>query len=409
MPSINTFALAAILVVPAFVACSDDAPPSTEADTTTDTAESDVSDDATAADVTAADATEDTGIQADVDGDTSAACAQDVGEGLQTTAFVANALVSPIEVVSCTLSNGDEADCYRIEIEGVPADHEVGPFCPRNISDSADVGGLWIESGEVYDVDGAFIAGLAEFYNDDEWLLYDPATGDVNVTTTQEACEGAARPDVAEEYQNHCVECSLDYVDGGVSAEILIPVTPVARTAPSEIGNLGTVAVMLNGVQADPPAPVAAILGAHTIAAFDDCGGHVNPVDGYHYHAATGCSVEVSQCDGHAPLIGYALDGYALHAMTGTDGVEPTDLDACRGHEDADRGYHYHAAGAGENMFIGCLRGETVGTTTDGPGGDGPGGDTVLSCDDVPAGMPCCGDGVCDGPETGANCAADCA
>jgi hypothetical protein len=26
----------------------------------------------------------------------------------------------------------------------------------------------------------------------------------------------------------------------------------------------------------------------------------------------------------------------------------------------------------------------------------------------VPDGMPCCGDGVCDGPETGDNCPADC-
>jgi len=40
--------------------------------------------------------------------------------------------------------------------------------------------------------------------------------------------------------------------------------------------------------------------------------------------------------------------------------------------------------------------------------GDGA-GDEPVSCDDVQEGMPCCGDGVCDGSETEQNCAVDCA
>ena len=181
---------------------------------------------------------------------------------------------------------------------------------------------------------------------------------------------------------------------------MLIPKIPVARATPSEIGNASLVGAALNGVAFDPPAPVQAILAAHTIAAFDDCGGHVNLAAGYHYHAATGCSRKVASCDGHAALLGYALDGYAIHEMKNTDGVEPSDLDECRGHSDAVRGYHYHVAGAGENMFLGCFHGETVATT--GGGGMMPG-----SC---MAGQTskCCGDGVCDGPETAANCSADC-
>jgi len=35
-------------------------------------------------------------------------------------------------------------------------------------------------------------------------------------------------------------------------------------------------------------------------------------------------------------------------------------------------------------------------------------GDEPVSCDEVPEGMPCCGDAICDGPETEANCAVDC-
>ena len=64
------------------------------------------------------------------------------------------------------------------------------------------------------------------------------------------------------------------------------------------------------------------------------------------------------QADGHAPLLGYAMDGYGLYAMTDDEGIEPADLDECRGHSDDDRGYHYHVAGAGENLFIGCFHGE---------------------------------------------------
>ncbi len=327
--------------------------------------------------------------------------------GLDPDDFDPAGLSGDITIVDCTLSNGEEASCYSIPILGAPSDHDVGPFCPRNISDGADLTGIWIESGEVYDVDGTFITELAEFYNDDTWQLFDPESGDVFVTDTLAACEAAAQPNVPAEYNNYCVECSLDYFGGGVPQEGLIPVTPVLRDAPAEIDGMTGVGIALNGVDMDPPAPVDAILGAYTIAAFDDCGGHVNPVAGYHYHAATGCPREIGQDDGHAPKIGYALDGHGIHAMVGDDGVEPADLDACRGHADASRGYHYHVASPGENMFIGCFAGEIVGDTG-GPGGDG-GGPGVMSCDDVPDGMPCCGDASCDNPiETADNCAEDC-
>ena len=83
------------------------------------------------------------------------------------------------------------------------------------------------------------------------------------------------------------------------------------------------VGVALNGIAIDAPAPVANIKAAYTIAAFDDCGGHVNPHTGYHYHAATGCTAQVASTDGHAALIGYALDGYGIYALTDTAGANP--------------------------------------------------------------------------------------
>lgn len=288
--------------------------------------------------------------------------------------FDPDGLAGEITVVSCTLSNGEESTCFSIPIGGSPADHDVGPFCPRNIADGPDVSGLWIESGAVYDADGPFIADLAEFYGDPGWQLYDPETGDIRVTETVEACEAAAQPDVPEEYNNYCVECSLEELGGGVEQTFLIPQFPVLRETPAEIGGMNKVGLALNGVTMDPPAPVDAILSAYTIAAFDDCGGHVNPFAGYHYHAATGCPRQIAQDDGHAPRIGYALDGFAIYAMTDADGQESDDLDACRGHYDDIRGYHYQVASPGENMFIGCYAGEIAGELGGGPPGGGPPG-----------------------------------
>lgn len=311
----------------------------------------------------------------DVDSEADASESTAVGVvslAVDPTAFVEGALAADPLVVDCTLNDGTETSCYEIVTVGVPADSAVGPFCPQSITSTTDDGGIWLDgSGTLYQADGDFIVNLPNIYNDSNWQLYDIATGEVNITDTQEACEAAARPDVDEQYQNHCVECSLDYVDGGVSATYLIPITP---TPADTIGNVANVGVSLNGVQLAGPAPVDAILSAYTIAAFDDCGGHVNPNDGYHYHAATGCTeASDTQADGHASLLGYAMDGYGIYGMLDSGGNEAAGLDECRGHSDEIRGYHYHAASPGENMFIGCFTGKTVGGGV-GPGPGGPGG-----------------------------------
>jgi len=43
--------------------------------------------------------------------------------------------------------------------------------------------------------------------------------------------------------------------------------------------------------------------------AFDDCGGHINLVDGYHLHGAHGCSEVGETVDGERPVFVYAMDG----------------------------------------------------------------------------------------------------
>lgn len=298
----------------------------------------------------------DTGTTTDTDtGDDTTATAT---AGMDIEQFETGALLAEVTTVSCTLSGGTEATCYQLEIAGEPAAREPGPFCPTSIYSGADEGGIWFDgSGDLWDVDGEFITNLANLYGDSNWLLYDVASGEVNVTATQTACEAAARPNVDPRYQNHCVECSLDYYGGGVTQTILIPTTPVPLDTPASIAN-GDLGIALDGVILAPPAPVQAILGAYTIAAFDDCGGHVNPVEGYHYHASVGCAQQAFEADGHAGLMAYALDGYGIYGMLDIDGNETADLDVCRGHSDDTRSYHYHAASAAENMFIGCFAGE---------------------------------------------------
>ena len=279
-----------------------------------------------------------------------------VQSSVQPANFLAAGLKEPITTVNCTLSGGASTTCFKIVTQGAPKDHAVGPFCPTHITSAG--AGMWIESGKTYDLTGEFIKNLDTFYKDSRWKMYDPATGKITITDTQDKFARAAVPQVPADLANHCVEGKMSYVGGGKSNTFLIPVKPVPESGGAGRIGRGGVGVALNGILIDAPAPVRNILAGLAIAAFDDCGGHVNPHAGYHYHAQTGCTHKVASADGHAALIGYALDGYGIHALADTGGAEPSGLDECRGHSDSVRGYHYHAASPGENMHIGCFKGQ---------------------------------------------------
>ena len=276
-------------------------------------------------------------------------------------------LGSTVTIVDCTLSNGTTTTCYQI-VASTPTDHDMGPWCPDNISDDATAGGIWLENGEVYDVDGAFVANMATFYNDDTWLMYDE-NGDIYVTETENDCINAANPNVGEAYKNYCVECVPDYITD-ITNTWLIPTTPVKLTTTASFAGMGPPGqqtsgpsvrgIAFNGVEFSAAAPVDNILGAYTLAPFDDAGGHINVNQGYHYHAVTGVSTKVTQEDDHAAMIGYAADGHGIYEQKNEDDSEPSDLDGCRGHYDDTRGYHYHVDAAGSNNFINCLYGAYV-------------------------------------------------
>ncbi len=279
--------------------------------------------------------------------------------------FLTAGLSESISVVSKTLSNGQTADCYKIVTKSTPTDHNMGPWCPTNISDDASKGGIWLEGGNVYDVDGAFVKNLATFYKNTQWQMYNTNTGAITKTKTLAECQAAANPNVTATYKNYCVECLPSYVSS-ITQTIYIPVTPVKQSSSTSFGmgpNSSGPAqrgIAFNGVPFDAPAPTSIILAAYTLAPFDDAGGHINLQAGYHYHAATGMSTKIKQSDGHASMIGYALDGFGIYERLSETGTEYTDLDSNRGHYDATRGYHYHVDKAGSNNFINGLAGAYV-------------------------------------------------
>ena len=276
----------------------------------------------------------------------------------EITAFFADADVrAGPTVVDCTLSEGEASECFQITLAADPQSYTPGPWCPKTVTDGPEAGGIWFKDGETVDVDGTFITRLAEIYGDRNWQLYDPDTGAVRYTGTLEACEAAARPDVDPAYQNHCVQCLPEQMPEEAIVTYVIPLAPVAASEPTPTNRTGS-GVAYNGVRLDGPAPVDAILGAYTIAPFDDCGGHVNPVVGYHYHAVTDCLTGApngATVSDHGAPIGIAMDGHAILPNGLADGSEPDRLDACGGHAGEDGTYHYHAGDAGSNAILGCL------------------------------------------------------
>ena len=298
--------------------------------------------------------------------------------GVNVANFKDGALSGDITQEDCTLTNGEKTKCFRITVTGTPVDTTIGPFCPETTSTTADDAGIWLDGDKIYDVDGKFILDLSEIYGDAKWKLYDDS-GKVNVTDTKEAFQGAARPDVQDEYKYHCVEGKYEWTNTGkaVPVSILVPVTPVTNSSvtTTEGSDLG---VTINGLVMAPSAPVDAILGAYTIAAFDDCGGHFNPVEGYHLHAYTNCEgasygSEIEDPNAETKLIGYALDGVAVFAPLDHDST--IKLDECNGRTTKKDGYHYYAQSPETNRIVKCFKGLTAVDTQSRempPGGGNP-------------------------------------
>ena len=294
--------------------------------------------------------------------------------GVLVDNFKTGSLTEAISEEPCTLTNGAESTCYRITVTGTPVDTTIGPFCPETTSTSAVDAGIWLDGSKIYDVDGAFIMDLSTIYGDAKWKLYDES-GKVNVTDSKEAFQGAAKPDVEEAYKYHCVEGKYEWTNTGkaVPISILVPKTPV-RAASATTSQGADLGVTLNGLVIAASAPVDAILGAYTIAAFDDCGGHFNPIEGYHMHAYTGCEgstygEQIDDPNAETVMIGYALDGVAVFAPLAHDTT--IELDECNGRTTEKDGYHYYAQSPELNRILKCFIGVTA-VDDSKPEGNGP-------------------------------------
>lgn len=135
-----------------------------------------------------------------------------------------------------------------------------------------------------------------------------------------------------------------------------LPMTPVmAAEAISSRDQLfrGAIALAVNGV------PIFNALnnrGEDALLAgeLDEFGGHCGRADDYHYHVAP---LHLAAAVGQGRPIAYALDGYPIHGATEPDGSAVRELDALNGHLDDVDGYHYH--GTDTYPYInGGLRGE---------------------------------------------------
>ena len=299
--------------------------------------------------------------------------------GIDLAMFDDDALVNS-EIVDCELSDGTMTQCYSLLTSGVEKTSDmIGPFCPETTSTSAENAGLWLDGEALYEADGEFFLNLPNIYGQtypsEAWAGFADAEGNINITRTLEDCEAAANPDVGLEYAGFCVQCNLAELTADLELEFLIPVTPEAAGAPNNL--TVSAGISLNGFQIAAQAPVDAILSAITVAPFDDCGGHVNPNDGYHYHAATardGCNSAGTDANGHPDIMGYAMDGYGIYGPLAVGSEEADLLDDCNGIEDATYGYHYHAGSPELNQHIACFTGKIV-ATDEGPGGPRGGND----------------------------------
>jgi len=283
--------------------------------------------------------------------------------GVDATKFLDGSLANAIAEENCTLTDGTTTTCYRVTVTGVPVDTTIGPFCPKTTSSTAEESGIWLDGSKLYDADGSFILDLATIYGDAKWKLYN-SDGSVKITDTKEKFQGAARPDVEEKFKYNCVEGKYEWTNTGkaVPISMLVPKTPMKAASASTTSG-SDLGVTLNGLVIAPSAPVDAILGAYTIAAFDDCGGHFNPIEGYHMHAYTDCAgtsydASIEDPNAETKQIGYALDGVAVFAPLAHDST--IELDECNGRTTDKDGYHYYAQSAELNRIIKCFKGLTA-------------------------------------------------
>ncbi len=130
-----------------------------------------------------------------------------------------------------------------------------------------------------------------------------------------------------------------------------IPLVPKMAEAITRLP-MGPVGMALNGVVFFNPFEQEGMnaVEGYTEVWLDSCCGHPQQTGVYHYHKYPSCVKSPFADDGkqHSPVIGFAFDGFPVYGPYEADGLMAKDikdgqaLDACNGHKDEVRGYHYH-------------------------------------------------------------------
>ncbi len=149
------------------------------------------------------------------------------------------------------------------------------------------------------------------------------------------------------------------------TVDLRVPLNPTTAATPTCV-DMGPVGVLKNGVflynAIDAAGGDAA---AHETQ--DDCDGHPDGADAYHYHDIPSCLLSSAPKAG-STLIGYALDGYGIYIERDASGNLPSnaDLDACHGRTSTvmwngkrQQIYHYDAT-LEFPYSVACYRGTPV-------------------------------------------------
>ena len=117
---------------------------------------------------------------------------------------------------------------------------------------------------------------------------------------------------------------------------------------------MGPIGTALNGVVFFNPFEAGGMnaVEGYSEVWLDSCCGHPQQSGVYHYHKYPSCVKSPFADDGkqHSPVIGFAFDGFPVYGPYEDAGVMAKDLpassgralDVCNGHQDTQRGYHYH-------------------------------------------------------------------
>lgn len=234
-------------------------------------------------------------------------------------------------------------------------------------AEEQNVGGRWFLAGDgsetyLYE-DGIDLVDLFSYHAQD--------SNDDGKPNVQIAHDGRHLVIQSQGYPNHATaKFPNDKNPNSIRVQnftFRLPLEPVRNREITQLP-MGPIGVALNGVVFFNPFERG---GMNAVEGYgqewlDSCCGHPEMRGVYHYHKYPSCLKSPFVDDGkqHSPVIGFAFDGFPIHGPYEGDGQMARNLsgkeklDACNGHSDPARGYHYHVTPGKFPYIIGGYRGK---------------------------------------------------